>query len=285
MSYDKQILPLLRSLTLLLALLYAAGCTTVPAPDARRANAEALAASHGWAMQVIQARPFALAAFMPPAVVPASQLTIYLEGDGMAWATPSRMSADPTPLDPLALRLALAQPAGAAAYLGRPCQYIETVGACDAAFWTSRRFAPEVVAAMNEAIDVLKNRFNASRLTLVGYSGGAAIALLAAARRADVVRVVTVAGNLDHRAWTALHRIDPLRGSLNPADDAPSSRPFVQWHFAGERDDIVPPRLARDFATSHANGLPTIRVMPGFDHHCCWTQAWPQLWREVTSSP
>jgi hypothetical protein len=44
------------------------------------------------------------------------------------------------------------------------------------------------------------------------------VASLVAARRHDVVRLVTVAGNLDHLAWTTLHGVSPLTGSLNPAD-------------------------------------------------------------------
>jgi len=39
-----------------------------------------------------------------------------------AWLAVPRPSQDPTPVDPLALRLALVQPTGNAAYLARPCQ-------------------------------------------------------------------------------------------------------------------------------------------------------------------
>ncbi|GAB2181920.1 hypothetical protein DLREEDagrD3_21430 [Denitratisoma sp. agr-D3] len=51
-------------------------------------------------------------------------------------------------------------------------------------------------------------QLGARRLTLVGYSGGAAALL--AARCSDVVRLVTIAGNLDHRAWTRYHHITTL---------------------------------------------------------------------------
>ena len=258
----------------------------MPDPGERRQNAQALAAAAGWTMQTIPGRPFALAAFLPAAPPPSERLTIYLEGDGMAWVTPSRISADPTPRDPLALRLALAQPGGAAAYLGRPCQYVFTTGGCNQALWTSRRFAPEVVTASNEAIDHLKRRFDARELTLVGYSGGGALALLVAARRADVTRVVTVAGNLDHQAWTSLHRINALHGSLNPADNASATQRIRQWHFVGEKDAVIPPQLALDFAGRQTQPAgPTVRIVPGFDHQCCWAEAWPRLWNTLLSTP
>lgn len=273
-----------RILSSLLCALLVAGCALIPTPEARRDSARALAASQGWRMQALPVQPFALAAFFPPNAVPADRLTVYLEGDGMAWTGPSRISEDPTPVNPMALRLALAQPAGAVAYLGRPCQYV-FAAACEASYWTARRFAPEVVSATSDAIDVLKKRFGARELTLVGYSGGGAVAMLVAARRQDVVRVVTVAGNLDHRAWTSLHRLDPLRGSLNPADDAPSSRRFVQWHLAGEKDAVVPHRLIEDFAGRYAKDRPSVRVVPGFDHQCCWVEAWPGMWNNFQEMP
>ena len=138
---------------------------------------------------------------------------VRIEGDGLAWLSRSQVSADPTPMQPVALELAMRQPGGAAAYLARPCQYVQGPDArnCATAWWTDRRFAPEVVTASSLAIDQLKLRFSAQRLVLVGYSGGGAIAALVAAQRHDVALLVTVAGNLDTQAWTALNRITPLR--------------------------------------------------------------------------
>jgi hypothetical protein len=66
-----------------------------------------------------------------------------------------------------------------------------------------------VISASNQAVDALKQRYGAQEIVLVGYSGGGAVAALVAARRTDVVRLVTVAGNLDHLAWTHLHSVPP----------------------------------------------------------------------------
>lgn len=256
---------------------------TVPSPADRRHVADALASAQNWhALTISTGQSFDLVAYLPLHRVSAKQLTIYIEGDGLAWITSTTMSSDPTPQDPLALRLALTQPQGAAAYLGRPCQYGDAESSrCASRYWTSHRFAPEVVAATDRAIDVLKEQFGASRLTLVGYSGGGAVAALVAVRRSDIERLVTVAGNLDHQAWTTYQRIQPLVGSLNPADQIDALRALRQWHFVGANDENITPALIQDFARRFPSGQrPVVRVEPGFDHRCCWVAQWPRLWRE-----
>ena len=265
---------------MLLAACLLSACTTLPTPQQRRGTAESLAAARGWRLEALNAGALPLAAILPVDPVKSEHLAIYIEGDGLAWIGASRISPDPTPIDPLALRLALVHPGSAAAYLGRPCQYVAD-GRCKAAYWSGARFAPDVVSATGSAVELLKARFGATRLTLVGYSGGAAVAMLVAARRTDVARVVTVAGNLDHQAWTSFHRMDPLTGSLNPAD-APAS--FTQWHFVGQDDTVIPPRLVQAYAQRYkGRARPTVRVVPGFDHHCCWAANWPRLWNDMES--
>ena len=260
------------------SLLALSGCTTPPSPQARRVSAEALAAERGWAAITLHAKYFVLAAWLPSTFVAADTLTLYLEGDGFAWAASNRPADDPTPITPTGLQLALAQPEGNAAYLARPCQYVSDAR-CTVRYWTEERFAPEIIAEMNLAVDALKQRFGASQLTLVGYSGGAAVAALLAARRRDVTRLVSVAGNLDQRAWTRLHRLTPLTGSLDPADERMRIAALPQWHFVGAADRNIPPALARDFVA----GMPQAHVLvqEGYDHTCCWAEYWPKLWHGI----
>ncbi len=60
--------------------------------------------------------------------------------------------------------------------------------------------------------------------------------MLLAAQRRDVDAVITVAANLDHRAWTAHHGDTPLHCSLNAADFARRLQSVPQVHYAGEKD-------------------------------------------------
>ncbi|BCM24268.1 hypothetical protein ZMTM_05270 [Methyloradius palustris] len=198
----------------------------------------------------------------------------------MAWVDRSTPSFDPTPRDPLALKLALSDPIKNAVYLARPCQYV--IGAdqqnCGQKYWTDSRFAPEVIAASNQAISQLKSRYQAKHIRLVGYSGGAAVATLVAAQRDDIEMLVTVAGNLDTAFWTEANHLSPLTGSLNPADAWQSLQVIKQRHYVGGQDKVIGVSVARSYTDRFDSGhQPPITVIADFDHHCCWVDRWPQI--------
>jgi hypothetical protein len=266
----------LATVVLLLALTGCAGLS----PQDRRQHAERLAARADWQKLRLPTDAFILSAYVPKHTVAADTLTIYLEGDGQAWLTRSQAASDSTPRNPVGLELALRHPQGTAAYLARPCQYVDAADAknCRQTFWTGGRFSPPVIEASSQAIDALKQRAGATRLVLVGYSGGGAVAALVAARRNDVVRLVTVAGNLDHRAWTEMHGIPALADSLNPADEWRALRTLPQRHFVGGRDAIVSRRVTDAYlARFPPDQQPEVVTLPDFDHVCCWVERWNSI--------
>jgi len=262
-----------------LAALVLVACASVPTPIARTQAAIELAHARDWGVRRIGTGQFDLLAIYSDPVKSSARLTIYIEGDGFAWQTGQTPSQDPTPINPLALKLALAHPNGNAAYLARPCQYVGgTQAKCNQRYWTFARFAPEIVESMNKGVSQLKASFRAQSLTLVGYSGGAAIAALIAARRDDVAELITVAGNLDHTAWTHYHNLLPLAGSSNAADVSAKLIGIKQRHFLGGQDTIIPPVLAKLWppelrGVQDAN----LRIIDGFDHACCWEENWAVL--------
>ena len=221
-----------------------------------------------------------LTSFVPEKISTNKTLTVYIEGDGLAWITSSSISPDPSPIKPVALELALQHPNNSVAYLARPCQFVEANDAknCNANYWTIGRFSTEVIDATNQAIELLLAKFKSSQLILVGYSGGGAVTTLVAARRNDVIELVTVAGNLDHRLWTQQRRISALTGSLNPADEWTSLVDIKQLHFVGANDTVVDKSISKSFQEKFPVGRqPEIKIIGNFDHHCCWSQQWPKL--------
>lgn len=253
----------------------------------RSAAIQAQAVSTGWRSQVIHTPQFDLQSFADGRAANGNPMTIYLEGDGYAWVDGQFPSDDPTPHTPLALQLAMAQPGqGAVAYLGRPCQYLgaRTDARCNKTVWTDARFSEDVVRSMDVAIGQLKQQSGAKQITLVGYSGGAAIALLVAARRQDVVRIITVAGNLDPQAWATQMHLRPLNSSLDTAAVVKQTAAIPQVNFVGGKDRVVPPMPAEVFAHKYPVGQQArIINVPDNTHSCCWVQQWPTLWQKAQS--
>ncbi|WP_122847703.1 alpha/beta hydrolase [Pseudomonas viridiflava] len=237
-----------------------------------------LADEHGRQLQILPGQPFALAALLPNHVPPAGRLRVYLEGDGHAWASATQPSLDPSPRKLLVLRLAIDDPTPNA-YLARPCQFVTSPG-CRTALWTDRRFSQEVVTSLSQGLDFLKERYGNPSFELIGYSGGAALALLLAAQRDDVTQVQTLAGNLSPRLWAHTQHLTPLAGSLDPLDYPRRLAGIPQRHFSGTLDEVVPTALAQAYRERLRSGVCNrVVVVEGVSHEAGWDRVW-RLWRD-----
>lgn len=230
----------------------------------------------------LQHEQFAAGAFVLTSYVRFSQnnapLTFYIEGDGLAWRNRNQASDNPTPYQALGLRLAAADHSANVVYLARPCQFTPMADnpSCAQTYWTDKRFAPEVIAAMDLAVTRYAARVKGQRLNLVGFSGGGAIAVLVAARRSDVASLRTVAGNLDHDAVNRWHQVMLMPASLNPIDVAVQVKHIPQLHFSGSDDKIVPTAITRSFVNK-VGACAGLQIVDGLAHEGDWAAQWPQL--------
>ncbi|MCQ4289533.1 alpha/beta hydrolase [Pseudomonas stutzeri] len=232
-----------------------------------------LAAHHNHRLEIISTRPFPLALSTPPKPIATSRIRLYIEGDGHAWATRSQPSLDPTPRNLLVAGLAFDDPTPSL-YLARPCQFVMAAG-CRPDLWTNRRFSDEVVISLEHALDQIKLRYGNRDYELIGYSGGAALAMLLAARRDDIAQIQTLAGNLSPNRWVQLHQLSPLSGSLNPDDHRAALARIPQRHLAGGKDKVVPPLLLRSYVRSLEQPVCIeSEVIADASHADGWTQAW-----------
>ncbi len=239
-------------------------------------------------------------------------LHVYIEGDGLAWKSRHRVSEDPTPVEPIGLELAIADPSSASVlYVGRPCQYgFSTGGPCRPRLWTAARFGEEVIDAMDRYLARLLPGLDLEDepLHLVGYSGGGVVAALVAARRIvrrdpamrapaigrrggrevgrpdraegrAVANLVTIAAPLDVESWTRLAGVSRLTASLSPMDRVESLRRLRQHHLAGSEDRRVPLGAIAPFHRALGPDAPSrLDVIGGMDH-----RAWPGRWAEIVS--
>lgn len=210
-----------------------------------------------------------------------SILTVYIEGDGLAWKNKYTPSRDPTPKRSLTLQLATLDPNLKITYLARPCHYSgEKNVKCreTSMYWTSHRYSFEIVNAMNNALNRLKELTETDTIHLIGFSGGGTIAVLLASFRKDIATIVTIAANLDHEQWTTLHEVTPLYASLNAADYAEKIQFIPQIHFVGGRDTNVNESVVRAYFNRMSNhSLTRIIVMEKYSHTCCWIENWQRL--------
>lgn len=144
-----------------------------------------------------------------------------------------------------------------------------------------KRFAPEVVSSVGQAVDQVAALLPGQKINLVGYSGGAAVAVLVAVGRKDVASIRTVAGNLDHAETNRLHGVSPLSGSLNAIDAAKEVAKIPQIHWSGAADTTVPPSIAERFREASGSPCVSARTVAGATHD----EGWKERWRELLGQP
>lgn len=268
-------------LSLLLSLVLSGCRSAIPSPALRAAQAETYVASDPQLERhVYTATLFNLLAYQPKSPCSGEIMHLYIEGDGLAWKTSRLVSNDPTPLNPLALKLMLRDPTANKIYLARPCQYVSN-DACQRKYWTSHRFSRDVIADYLQVLDQIKLEYGVKSFVLFGYSGGGAIATLIAAQRDDISTLVTVAGNLDTAFWTRKHYLAPLIGSLNPADYSDSLGRLTQYHLVGGRDRVIDESVFLSYQSRFVDKSSlNVQVYDPFSH----SQGWESQWRTILTS-
>lgn len=246
------------------------------APSPRQA-AHALAQQHGFTERLFPTQTFTLYGMYRPSLSPQPEiLRVYIEGDGHAWKSRTRPASDPTPLNPVALRLAMSDTGpDPVLYLARPCQYVQEEHRqhCSKRYWTSARLGQEVIDSLDTAISQAKAACGAEKVVLVGFSGGGGAAALLSAKRQDVVFLGTIAGNLDTEAWTQLQGVSPLAESLNPITVASSLWLLPQRHLSSRADTIIPPEISAAFCRA-ARPPESCVVISGVTHGGPWQEYW-----------
>lgn len=208
-------------------------------------------------------------------------LRVYIEGDGRAWITQSQPSLDPTPHNFFFAKLAM-HDVPPSIYLGRPCQFVRNES-CTVYLWTSARFGQQTLTAMHLALDKIRDDFKVQRFELIGYSGGAAIALLLTAQRDDVEQVQTIAGNLSPKVWAQFHQLTALDQSQDPTSYATQLQSIKQRHFVGELDKNISLPLFYQFMQSFSPQAECVELVEvkQADH----AQGWNKDWQARSHSP
>lgn len=175
-------------------------------------------------------------------IQPQKPLRIYIEGDG-----------NPNPSDKIALSYAQMDPSDNIIYLARPCQWSDDrVCQEKPEIYKNQRFHPEMIRETEEIILLLINKYQAPVVELVGYDGGATVALNLAPKL-PTKRIITIAGILDTDTYTHQNGLPEMPDAENPADYLIALSQIPQIHYVGENDSLTPPKVAERFVRLMSN--------------------------------
>lgn len=242
------------------ALLFLTNCSSITVPS-------------DYVYKEVKTRNFTIATWQK-ITEPQGVYKIYIEGDGYAFNAHGKATQNPTPKGVLVRELAFGDNSPNVIYLSRPCQYVKSP-ICSKRHWTTARFAPEVI---NAEYEVIKQIAENNPVILIGFSGGAQVAgLVATAKHGlNVKKIITIAGNLDHLAWTQYHNLPPLNESMNLESYRTQFAKLPQIHYVGSNDKVMPPVLAREFVGNDD----LIVEVNGANHNEGWESIYNQVWSE-----
>ena len=224
----------------------------------------------------IETRYFTLASWQKITAPNNAAYKIYIEGDGYAFNHRGKVSNDPTPRNTTLRDIAFNDNSPNVIYLARPCQYIMSQN-CAPRHWSTARFAPEVINAEAEAVKAIAQD---KETILIGYSGGAQIAGLIASTKPQIKtkKIITIAGNLDHQAWTEYHKLPPLNESISLNDYKENFLKIPQHHYIGEKDTNIVPEITYNFLGKE--NRQNITIVPQATHGSGYEKIVSQIWKE-----
>lgn len=258
-------------------LLFFSACSSVPTPQQREQTLNSLIQNTEYKKHIFHNKNFDIFGVTALDSCQNKIIHVYIEGDGLAWINRNTLSSNPTPINPLSLKLMLKDKSKCKIYLARPCQYSNS-NRCEKKYWSSARFNSSIIDSYLELLDNIKKEYKNNSFEIIGYSGGGAIAAIVSAKRDDVSSLITVAGNLDIQKWVDIHHISPLYDSLNPKRYASDLENIPQYHYIGKNDRIIPYAVFESFKNNFKNQENIhYKLFDNFTHSKGWVQNWDKI--------
>ncbi|WP_148301936.1 alpha/beta fold hydrolase [Sneathiella glossodoripedis] len=248
-------------------------------------NANRIAASHDLQRHIFMPPDLSIVSFLR-INKPDQIATIYIEGDGYSWINRTTLSSNPTPIDPIGLKLAAIDKSRNIIYLARPCQYVDikTQPKCTPDLWSSHRYSNLVLSNYHLILNKIRRTYKINKFHLVGFSGGAAITALLTASRDDIASLRTVAGNLNHTELNKRENVSALHGSLDAIKYAQQTRSIPQAHYYGAKDTVIPGWVSDTYVRQLGKRNCSTRIeVPKASHLEGWMKYWKTEWENIPS--
>ena len=218
----------------------------------------AVPSSDNFEVSQIETSHFSIAVWTKKNIQKGKSLRIYYEGDG-----------NPTPYHAIAFDFAKRDTTDNVIYVARPCQWVDDK-ICNQRpqIYKEARFHPEIMKEMQELTEYLVRKYQPQSVELIGYDGGAVVALNMASKIA-VKRVITIAGITDIVSYNTYHELPEIETDdmENPADNLMVLSQIPQIHYVGKEDDVTPKRLVERFVARMENPTSAVvKVVPDVNH-------------------
>jgi hypothetical protein len=266
--------------TIFLISLLLTGCSSSTDLASRIKSSASIANQNNFHKELVKANGFVLTTYQR---ITNKNLpfVFYIEGDGHISEGRYAISDNPTPVNPMLLKLATLDNRPNVVYIARPCQYtpLELNPKCINDYWLDKRMGQEVVDSINYAINYINNE---QKFSLIGFSGGGGLVVTIAAQNSNVKDIITIAGNLDIVGFNNHHNNRGyLSESLNPIDYAKQINNIPQLHLSGGNDKIVPPFIALKYVKTSASDYVKQKVILEASHSKGWDKIWPNIWHSL----
>jgi hypothetical protein len=256
-------------------------CSLVATSEEQRDAARALISTSGWSEASKTIDGISLFTAYKSSSFSTSA-RVYIEGDGSAFTDSSQISNDPTPRPTMFLKLALADESTNVIYVARPCQYLlKESPACTFRDWSFDRFNSTQLTRISRVLDDYRNIKGITSFELVGFSGGAAIALSLAAERSDISSVRTIAGNVALAEFIRMHSLEPFSTDADPMLRLGALRRIPQLHIVSSNDKVIPPDLTRYYLKALSSPCAKLEVVESPSH----SRGWELPLRSLLHSP
>ncbi len=234
----------MKKIATLLMVFILAGCSGIPrTPD-------------GFQARDVQTEHFSILTWESNELKTGKTIRFYIEGNG-----------NPTPNEPMALKLAVKDPYINVIALSRPCQYSQNSLCKNEDIWSRQQYNPEVMRELEEVVVYYIQKYKAPDVEFVAYDGGAPVAFHLAQQLGRVNKIVTIAGILDTTAYANQNNLPPFVNARNPIDSAKKISQIPQIHFVGGKDRQTTHAMAERFVSKLQNPkLALVKIAPDMGH-------------------
>ena len=206
----------------------------------------------------IETEHFSIAVWEKNTIKKGQPLRIYFEGDG-----------NPNPVHKVAFDFAETDTTPNVIYVARPCQWVQDkICTQKPEIYQQARFHTEIMQEMQELTEYLIRKYRAPHVELIGYDGGAVVALNMATK-VPTERVITIAGITDVDAYATYHELPSIVDEeiANPANELSQLAQIPQIHYVGKEDDVTPRRLVERFVGRMQNPKSAVvKLVPNVGH-------------------